>query len=354
MKKILQTLQLNIKKWISCKWVPGAILGAFALITIFCIGIFCVRNTREVFPEQSNDSKWDKAVYSMLEKDTQAALSGFAQILQGVEGSAEMYRDYGVALILDGKTEEAKQCLTEAKKKNLSNDGIYLLEGGIAYASGQRELAMEKLNICLKLTKDESVRYYAYDFCAEIYQKEAGKLSNTPEDTRTALESELELWTEASEVTGERYAPYVCRALQAVSLNLYETTGDDGYLEIALSQMERAREQQWTTYGTYLSMASVLEQLGRYEDARTTLKTAIATYGETWTGCGLLAIIEAEYQNELPKGQRNYREFLNLYENASVLHRNTDVEQSEQGKRLQSRLDEIYRQISQGGWLDEI
>ncbi len=269
------------------------------------------------------------------EGDYQNAVNALEIALEYDKQNKAIYRDLAIAYAGIGKSEEAQGILDVAVGSGLEEDQIYLVQGEIARSQDDIEMAKEKLEKCLAITHDDTIRIRAYVFYCDLDKNSTEALL----DNAAMLEKgirELPL--------GSRGLLY--ERLAQMYINLAANTDDLQYSEMAIEVFKDIIDNGLSSYQTYVNLIILYEQIGNFEMAYETADRAIDLYGDNYITYKRLAFLQADEQAGREIAERDYHEFERNYKIAINLYQSAEVEDSEM-----VLLEKLYMELIQADWL---
>lgn len=122
---------------------------------------------------------------------------------------------------------------------------------------------------------------------------------------------------------------------------------DASYYEDAVECCSRLLQKGIDTDSVYLNLASVYRSMNQYSAAETVLRELIKKGTENYQAYGLMAVVLCEEQNLHPMESRSYSEVKSFYDQAVSYFGKAGEEES----ALMENLEDIMKQLYEGGWL---
>ena len=249
------------------------------------------------------------------------------------------YRDYVIALARLGETTKARKALDKAKRQDVVEDVLLLLEGEISFMEGDALTARESLEECIQKSKDPEVLVRAYVKLDEVYR--------ALEESDLVRLASLE---EAVDALPESYRIIPMERLGQAYMDHAKEYQDNQYYKKALDLFFEVRKIGYGTFQTDENIAVLYEALGDYDAAIKWLKAMIKERGEDYRCYKRLAFVELERQGKINPKEQEYETFLEYYRKARKLYeeaarRNTDTQMQQ--------LEDYHQTLIDKGWLDE-
>ncbi len=258
------------------------------------------------------------------------AVNCFELAISYYPDNSAFYRDMGIALARSGNTERAAEVLDQAKALGLGEESVYMLQGEIALAEDRGEEAAAFFQNALRTLSERNLQIRCVIFCSDAYESLGSAYRQQEIDF-------LEKWQSAFGVRGssqvtERLAEVYAR-------------GDD--YDKALELFLSLESQGYRSYQLYENIAILYQELGRTEEAETVLQGMLEQYPDRYTTFKRLAFLEADRQQKLENGERDYAKMREYYEKALALY---EKRQEQDGEMLQ--LKNMMDELTEGGWFE--
>lgn len=248
------------------------------------------------------------------------------------------YRDYAIALAYAGEEEEAQDVLQEAIDYGLKEDSIYYAKGEIENALGKPDAALQEFGQCISISDDNEMKARAYLMMDSIYEE---KGSGT---------SQRDILLKAKEDLPAEEQMQILEHLAAVDIELADTTGKAEYREEAVETLVQIIGQGWGTFTTFDTLAVQYQKQGDLEQAQKTVDQMLKDYGEDYRIYMRYAFLEIDVQGLRENASRDYTKFAGYCEKAEELYQQ-QVKDNNTDEEMQL-LEEVYRQVEEGGWLE--
>lgn len=248
------------------------------------------------------------------------------------------YRDYAIALAYAGEEEEAQDVLQEAIDYGLKEDSIYYAKGEIENALGKPDAALQEYGQCISISDDNEMKARAYLMMDSIYEE---KGSGT---------SQRDILLKAKEDLPAEEQMQILEHLAAVDIELADTTGKAEYREEAVETLVQIIGQGWGTFTTFDTLAVQYQKQGDLEQAQKTADQMLKDYGEDYRIYMRYAFLEIDVQGLRENASRDYTKFAGYCEKAEELYQQ-QVKDNNTDEEMQL-LEEVYRQVEEGGWLE--
>ena len=293
-----------------------------------------------------DDAKLAGAYYIMgccrLEtEDYPSAADAFAASVLLDGGSAQLYRDYGIALANCGESEHAEECLKQARALGLDDISLLLLEGELSLAKGDYSSAAEELRLCLEKSPEGMTAVRAG-------MKLDAALANQGESA-SGYSERCELLTGLAHRLEGAYRLPVLERLAQVAIDAGVFTGNQSYTERAVEALDEIIGANYATLTDYLSKGVCLQSLKRFDEARECLLSAAEKYPDSYEIYKRLAFMEIEYQASLSADARDYRTFDGYAKTCRELY---DAKTRTEQDIEMDYLDHVRGEVVDKGWLD--
>lgn len=250
----------------------------------------------------------------------------------------DYYRGYAIALAYNKQTEKAREVLQEAIDHGMHDDAIYFTKGEIAKTLGKDKEAITALKKSLQLTKDYELMERAFIIIGDIYEKNGNQ-----DDARL-------IWKDACDKLPTQHRLIVMERWIQTDINLAAASDDSKiYQREAVKLLEKVIANHWETYDTYDNLVILNEKMKFYQEAEKYLKVMIKRYGNDYNIQKRYAFLQIDYQELLVNSKRDYRSFVNHYEQAKTLYEQR--EKQEDNDSEMDLLENVYQKVKAGGWL---
>lgn len=243
------------------------------------------------------------------------------------------YRDYAIALAYDNDISKAQEVVSQAQSAGLMDDQLNLVNGIIAYKSGNKSQAKNYLNDVLETSSDDEVKTDAYIMLADwaIEDNDLASARNTLlEGRKDIINSNLRI---------------ILEKLAQVDIDLANSGNQNTYRKEAVSIFEEIINKGWGTYQTYNNLVVLYQKMGDTTAATRILTTMEKEYGKDYNTYKRHAILEYDIQAKKSTSSRDYSYFDTYYKQA-VKEYDPSLKDSEMDV-----LEEMYRNVKEGGWL---
>lgn len=139
--------------------------------------------------------------------------------------------------------------------------------------------------------------------------------------------------------------------LAQVYSDLGNMQNDSAYYEKAISVFEQIESQGMEDYETEYNLSTLYQNMQEYGKAAEILSHLLEDYGENYRTYKALSFLEVAKQSAMPKESRNYEKFAEYYKKAQELYQD-QLENNVNDIEMQ-RLQELYGQAVQNGWLEQ-
>ena len=265
------------------------------------------------------------------------AIKSYEQLFRYGSSNYLHYRDYAITLAYNNDEIKANQILQKAIDKGMKEDSIYFAKGEISKAMNRTDEAINYFQLCLEKTEDDNLKERSYVLISDIYrnQNDFIKCRETLANAMNALPVERQL------ISIER--------LIQVDIDLAQKTNDNSYQKEAIDLLDKVVANHWYTYKTYDNLVILNEKLGNYTQVSKYLSYMKKTYGDDYNINKRYAFLEIDLQKEKSNEERDYESFYKYYKEAKKLYEKEEKNDSEM-----QLLDDVYRQVEEGGWLDNV
>ncbi len=250
----------------------------------------------------------------------------------------EYYRDYAINLAYGGDENKAHTVLREAIDCGLREDSIFYAQGEIEKAMERYDAALLDFRECANLTDDNTMKARAYLMMNVIYAEKGSDIS------------QREVLLEARDVIPIQEQRQILESLAKIDIELADKSGNDEYLKEAVDVLNKIVDQGWDTYNTYDTLAILYEKLGQIDAAIKEVDIMRDLYGEDYNVYMRYAFLEIDSQELKGNADRDYMRFAEYYEKAERLYKEEMQDNNEDAEM--HLLEEVYRQVREGGWLE--
>lgn len=258
--------------------------------------------------------------------------------LQYLNTNAEVYRDYALIMVKNGKIEDAQELLDSAREFGLDEASVDYTAAEIATYKGEYEKAADLLEKVLAGETDEDIARRAILLSSKVYQ------------SLKDYKDEINLLTTAIENADYQQKLIYKEYLAAAYVSYAETDEADRQecLQTALSLFEEIKESGYVTFQINENIAILLEERDDFKKAKEQLLAMQEEYPENYRVYKRLAILEADIQQQKENKDRDYRHMKDYYEEAVALYQKTNAEDVEM-QTLKAQMQDVI----DGGWLLE-
>lgn len=270
-----------------------------------------------------------------------AAAEQYESALYYEPDSAEYLRELAVAQASAGSLDAARATLEKLSAVATDQTDVLLVQGEIASASGQPEQAVSCFEQVIAQSSDPQTLSRAYALADQAYRK----LSADRVDEEIAMLEQAcsTLGSPANLPQMEDLAAAYARKAQA------DTANAQSWYQKALDCYTNLENIGITGEEVRLNEALMLEYLGRFDESEQKLNALCADFAEDYRPWMRLAFLYADRQEDLPSGQRSYRQVSDCWQKAAELYaaaQNSGVQDSEM-----ERLNAMMTQLKTAGWL---
>ncbi len=272
------------------------------------------------------------------EEDYGNAMDCFQNALERNRENSLCFRDYAITLAKTGNTERAEEALEAAAKLGLGEDSIYMVQGEIAYAKGEDNLAAERLEASIRSAQSEELLRRATLLCTQAYQRMGTDY----------LDREIELLERSENLFGTGVSLHLSQQLadayarKAGCRN--EHSGE--YYKKALDKFEELYEKGYKTRQTMENLAILYQQTERLGEAKDVLLQMAEQYPEDYRTYKRLAFLEADIQQQKENAERDYKAMDENWKKAEELYE----KQAQTGDTEMDMLRTMGRELEEGGW----
>ncbi len=239
------------------------------------------------------------------------------------------YRDLGIALARAGNPQRASEILEQAVSLGIEQGSAYMLQGEIAYAEEEPEEAEELFLRALDLLEEPDLQRRCVMLCAKAYEKLGGGYLGQEIEF-------LETWIKTLDAGNG----------MQLTEQLAELYAKDGRPEEALEEFQKLRDTGYVSFRLLENMAILYQQTDQLDAAEEILKEAADRYPDRYETYKRLAFLEADRQQRLENGDRDYGKMREYYETAKGLYQSGDDAEMWQ-------LENMMRELSEGGWFEQ-
>ena len=280
--------------------------------------------------------------------DYPAAAACFEQAVDRNGDSAAFYRDYAAALAFAGDPEKAAEVLEEAEEHGLKGIFLRMTRGELAYVKGDYPEAEAAFAEVLGKGDPDSPEERVMLRRALLFSADAAGRTG---DWGKAAEL-LRSFSSVSGVFGipaeEKLAESCYR--QAAALKDTDPAASASLYEESLERFLSLKEKGILTDVLLENLATVYEQTGRLPEAEQTLLEFADLCPGDYRPYKRLALLEADRQQSLPNGQRNYENMLRYYREAVRLLGEAEGRDDPEMQVLES----MIRTLDEGRWFREM
>ena len=265
--------------------------------------------------------------------DYSASVQVYNDLMQRDNLQPGYYRDYAIALAYDNDISRAQDAASMAQSAGLMEDQLNLVNGIIAYKSGDKSQAKSYLNDVLASSSDDEVKTDAYIMLADwaVEDNDLASARNTLlKGRKDILNSNLRI---------------ILEKLAQVDIDLANSGNQNTYRKEAVSIFEEIINKGWGTYQTYNNLVVLYQKMGDTTAAIRVLNTMEKEYGKDYNTYKRHAILEYDIQAKKSESTRDYSYFESYYRQAVKAY-DPSLKDSEMDV-----LEEMYRNVKEGGWL---
>ncbi len=265
--------------------------------------------------------------------DYSASVQVYNDLMQRNNLQPGYYRDYAIALAYDNDISRAQDVADQAQSVGLMEDQLNLVNGIIAYKSGNKSQAKSYLNDVLASSSDDEVKTDAYIMLADwaIEDNDLTSARNTLlKGRKDIINSNLRI---------------ILEKLAQVDIDLANSGNQNSYRQEAISIFEEIIDKGWGTYQNYNNLVVLYQKMGDTTAAIRVLNTMEKEYGKDYNTYKRHAILEYDIQAKKSASTRDYSYFDTYYRQAVKAY-DPSLKDSEMDV-----LDEMYRNVKEGGWL---
>lgn len=253
-----------------------------------------------------------------------------------------VYRDCAISLVYLGRVSEAEELLAYAKGKGMQQTDINMVRGEIARMSGAYEEALKCFEQVIANAQDDYLLQRAYIMASKAY---AGI------GTVEALQSDVIWLKEAVQRLSTNNRMLIYESMVQDYIRLGEMTGENSCYENAIAILNEVIKMGWDSYLTHSNIVVLYQRMGNYEAAKTSAVKMSEQYPEHYVSYMRLAFTEVELQNRVAEDSRDYGQFVTYYKQAKEYAKKQLSGNVTDNEML--LLDNVYRQLTDGGWITE-
>lgn len=253
-----------------------------------------------------------------------------------------VYRDCAISLVYLGRVSEAEELLAYAKGKGMQQTDINMVRGEIARMSGAYEEALKCFEQVIANAQDDYLLQRAYIMASKAY---AGI------GTVEALQSDVIWLKEAVQRLSTNNRMLIYESMVQDYIRLGEMTGENSCYENAIAILNEVIKMGWDSYLTHSNIVVLYQRMGNYEAAKTSAVKMSEQYPEHYVSYMRLAFTEVELQNRVAEDSRDYGQFVTYYKRAKEYAKKQLSGNVTDNELL--LLDNVYRQLTDGGWITE-
>ena len=276
-------------------------------------------------------------------EDYASAMDCFGRALEWNRGNSLYYRDYAVTLAKTGNTGMAEDALKRAVELGLGEDSIYMVQGEIAYAQGENDLAARRLEDSIRWAESEELLKRATFLCAQAYQRMGADYL----DREVALleKSEDRFGADVSMHISEMLADAYARKAEIGKEN--DTSLE--YYRKALDKFEELYEKGYATRQVMENLAILYQQTDGFLEARDMLIQITEQYPGDYRAYKRLAFLEADMQQEKENKDRDYGRMREYSKKAQELYESQEMERDTEMEMLET----MVKDLKEGGWFPD-
>lgn len=259
----------------------------------------------------------------------------FEQAIAYNPENGEYYRDYAIALAKTNQVDLASNQLQLAISKNLSNEGISLIEAEILWAKQDYTSACDKFSNLITTSNNDiilersSLSYYEILFNADITLTESIDVLKLAENKLSQSNKII-----VTEKIGELYFKLA-----------QETNNLDNYNE-AIKCFESVLKLGVTNFTADNNLLILYQMIGDYDLAMEKVLSMGEKYPNNYNVHKQKTLLLLEIENTKPNENRNYSQVKETYQIAIDLYSNTNNANDPQMIMLASLIDDVIS----GGW----
>lgn len=246
------------------------------------------------------------------------------------------FRDYCIVLARQGKLYQAEEALESAIELGLEDDSIHYANGELCVVRKQIDDAIEHFQYTIEYTDDEVLLKRAILLCASALRD-----SNR-------LDEEVALLEMARNKIGSQTKLIITEYLA----DAYMRQGDVNpeqmveYNQKALALFNELMTDGYVTYQIQENMSILYEENQDFASAEAVLTKLVEDYPNDYRTYKRLTFLEADKQQHIENGQRNYTKMNEYYEKCKILYDQLNIEDTEV-----LMLDNMINDLKNGGWL---
>lgn len=261
--------------------------------------------------------------------------------------SADIYRDYAIALARSGDIENAENIMQLAMERGLSEDGVYMVTGEIQFMRNEFPEAVDSLKSGIAISDNNTLKRNAYLLCSRAYKEQY-----TAESKDIMLEN-IALLEGALLDIPQEMTMQIREYLAQAYIDYGEISRTKDYFAKAITLLEEMKPFGWSNYRTEMNIAVLYDRMEMPDSCkRVLLEMADKPDYELYlfTIYTRLAYCEADIQGQADIDQRDYSEFDSYYSAAAEAYKkytengNSDPEMD--------RLTQLRNEMVSLGWLD--
>ena len=259
--------------------------------------------------------------------------------LQYLSTDAEVYRDAALIRVKNGDAEGAQEFLDSARRLGLDEASIHYTAAEIAVYKEDYDTASSLLRKVLAMDANEEIRRRAILLSSRIYQ-----ITKDYKAEIDLLSGEIESADYQQKLL---YKEYLAGAYAAYAEN--DEAERQDCLQKALTLFEEIRESGYVTYQINENIVVLLEETDHFEEAKKELMSMQEEYPDDYRVYKRLAILEADMQQQMENGERDYHDMKDYYDQAVTLYEQSGAAEDVEMQMLKARMQDVM----DGGWLLE-
>ena len=237
----------------------------------------------------------------------------------------------------------AEDALKRAVELGLGEDSIYMVQGEIAYAQGENDLAARRLEDSIRWAESEELLKRATFLCAQAYQRMGADYL----DREVALleKSEDRFGADVSMHISEMLADAYARKAEIGKEN--DTSLE--YYRKALDKFEELYEKGYATRQVMENLAILYQQTDGFLEVRDMLIQITEQYPGDYRAYKRLAFLEADMQQEKENKDRDYGRMREYSKKAQELYESQEMERDTEMEMLET----MVKDLKEGGWFPD-
>lgn len=239
------------------------------------------------------------------------SLTYYEEALKNDQTSIDCYGYYASALIMEGKIDKAQLVISDAEKKGMPDEEVFLLQGEMYSVRDEFDKAEESLNECILCSESDEILVRAYVAMDKLLRKKGIE----------GIEKSVLILTEGCEKISDVNRVLLLKEKIAQNyIDLYNETSDGNYcnkaIEVLKDIQSKSIVKSKTTNETLIVMYLNVMKL---EDAIALSQEMIDAYPEDYSGYKYRALAELILQSNKIEG-RDLQAFCDYYEKAAGMY----------------------------------